>query len=95
MMNGIDGIQPVASPRAIEPTDAVGAGAAPAGLGEISDVVEISTAAILAAKVHELPAVRAELVARVRQEIEAGTYETQQRIDVTVQRIMEDMLGDL
>ncbi|MBC8373589.1 MAG: flagellar biosynthesis anti-sigma factor FlgM [Planctomycetes bacterium] len=57
------------------------------------DVVEISTVAKLAAQMHTVPEVRVDLVARVRSEIEAGTYETQERIDLTVDRLMGEFFG--
>lgn len=56
-------------------------------------MVEISTAAALAAKVHEIPDVRADLVARVKQEIKAGTYETPEKIDIAVEKLLDDLLG--
>jgi anti-sigma28 factor (negative regulator of flagellin synthesis) len=55
--------------------------------------VEISTVAKLAAQVHDVPEVRADLVARVKAEIEAGAYETQERIDLTVDRLMGEFFG--
>ncbi len=55
-------------------------------------MVEISTAAALAEKVRQIPDVRAELVARVKDEIAAGTYETPERIDAAVDRLMEDLM---
>ena len=42
---------------------------------------------------HTVPEVRVDLVARVRSEIEAGTYETQERIDLTVERLMDEFFG--
>ncbi len=63
--------------------------ASPARRGE--DRVELSDAARLLAKLQGLPEIRQELVDRVRAEIEAGTYETPERIDQTI----EAMLGEL
>lgn len=55
------------------------------------DRVELSDAARLLAKLQGLPEIRQELVDRVRAEIEAGTYETPERIDQTI----EAMLGEI
>lgn len=77
----------------MEPTIPVVSSAPPVATGGVSDVVEISTAAALAAKVHEIPDVRADLVARVKQEIKAGAYETPEKIDITVERLLDDLLG--
>ena len=93
MMN-VDGIQPVSAPKAVQPTEAIVTNQGQTRLGEISDVVEISTAAILAAKIHEIPEVRADLVARVKEQIAAGAYETEQRLEVTVDRIMEELFPE-
>ncbi len=90
-MTDINGIQPVSGPKAIQPTESIAAGHGKIELGSISDVVEISTASMLAAKIHEIPPVRADLVARIRSEIKAGTYETEQRIEVTIDRLMDEL----
>jgi negative regulator of flagellin synthesis FlgM len=58
------------------------------------DVIEISRAAKLAAQVQQTPAVRTELVARVKAEIAAGTFETPERIEATVDRMMQDLFGE-
>jgi negative regulator of flagellin synthesis FlgM len=62
----------------------------PAG---VSDIVELSAAAQLVAKVHELPDVRTELVDRVKAEIAAGTYETPERMEIAVSRLMDELFG--
>jgi hypothetical protein len=38
-----------------------------------------------------LPAVRTEVVQRVKAEIAAGTYETQDKIDVAIDRLMDEL----
>jgi len=55
-------------------------------------VVEISSAAALAAKIQEIPDIRADLVAGVKHEIEAGTYETPDRIEAAVERLLNDLI---
>lgn len=40
-----------------------------------------------------LPEVRAELVDRVRAEIAAGTYETPEKLQRAVERMLEELLG--
>ena len=94
-MTNIHGVQPPVGPR---PPDAAGAISPettriePTG---ISDVVEISDVAKLAAKVQEIPDVRTELVEQVKAEIEVGTYETPERIEIAVQRLMEELFTSL
>jgi negative regulator of flagellin synthesis FlgM len=92
-MTNVNGVHPSWAAQPVEPTSPVVPSAPPAAAGGVSDVVEISTAAALAAKVHEIPDVRADLVARVKQEIKAGTYETPEKIDTAVERLLEDLLG--
>ena len=95
IMNSIDGIHSVIGSPAIQPAEAINPSHAPIPLDNITDVVEISTASILAAKVHELPAVRVDLVARMKAEIAAGTFETEERIEATVDRIMDELSGEM
>ncbi|MFP3938375.1 MAG: flagellar biosynthesis anti-sigma factor FlgM [Phycisphaerae bacterium] len=87
----INGIQPPAAPNPPESVSKATApqqGLEPQGAG---DVVEISTAAKLAARIQEVPEVRWDLVEKVKSEIDAGTYETPERLEIAVNRIMEDL----
>lgn len=59
------------------------------------DESEQSIAARLAARAKGHAAVRTELVERVRREIEAGTYETAERIDATVDRLLDEIFPGL
>jgi len=90
MMN-VHGIRPSEASGMVEPAG----GVLPSGplnqAENAQDVVEISTAARLAAKVREIPDTRADLIARVRAEIEAGTYETEERIEVAIHRLMDEL----
>jgi len=88
----IHGIASTVGPQSVEQVGAVNSASAPAEPSALNDVVEISTAAKLAAKIHEIPDIRADLVAQVKAQIEAGTYETPERIDATINRLMEDLL---
>jgi len=95
VMNDIHGIQPPAAPSPIEPTQALARGAAASEPLNITDTVEISEAARLAAKVQELPEIRAELVQRVKAELAAGTYETPERLEIAVDRLMDELFPHL
>jgi anti-sigma28 factor (negative regulator of flagellin synthesis) len=44
-------------------------------------------------KAKVLPDVRQELVARVKAEIEAGTYETPEKLEIAARRLLEELLG--
>jgi len=94
-MNNVNGVQPPWAPRPVEPTNSVAPNTPANPPGGVSDVVEISTAAALAAKVQEIPDIRAGLVAGVKREIEAGTYETPERIEAAVERLLYDLFPEL
>lgn len=76
----------------VEPAGAVVPGHSPLEPEAAGDVLEISTIARLAAKIRDIPDVRTDLVDRVRVDIAAGTYETTQRIEITIDRLMEELL---
>jgi negative regulator of flagellin synthesis FlgM len=89
----VNGVNPPIPPQSVEPVTTVVRDGGSAALPPTGDVVEISSIAKLAAQVNNIPEVRTELVARVKAEIETGTYETQERIDLTVDRLMEEFFG--
>jgi negative regulator of flagellin synthesis FlgM len=89
-MTDIHGVQPPVGPKPIEQTHSVAAGDMKVEPPQISDVVEISELAKLAARINEIPDVRTDLVQRVRQELAAGTYETREKIDIAVERLMDE-----
>jgi negative regulator of flagellin synthesis FlgM len=91
----IYGVQPPGAPRPVEPAAAVPSTPVNPASQEISDVVEISTIASLAGRIHEIPDIRVDLVQRVRQEIATGRYETPEKLEIAVNRIMDDLLGTL
>ena len=93
MVGDIHGIQPPLAPGTVGPVGAARPGAA-AEASAPGDVIEISSAARLAGQIDSIPDVRTELVERVKAEIAAGTYETPDRIERTITKLMEELLGD-
>ena len=93
-MTSIHGVTGPIGPGSIEPVNTIGAAQPAADAAMVNDVVEISTIARLAAKVQEIPDVRAELVQRVKAEIAAGTYETPERLEIAVSRLMDEFISD-
>jgi len=93
LMTDIHGIQPPIAPRPIEPTSQVPTGSEKVQPPGIADVVEISDVAKLAAKIQQLPEVRTELVHRVKDELSAGSYETPEKLEIAIDRLMEEFLG--
>ena len=55
---------------------------------------EVETAQRLLAKLAQVPDVRDDLVQRVRREIDEGSYETSERLDKTVDKLMGELFAD-
>ncbi len=55
------------------------------------DQVDISAEADLVSRVHELPDIRADRVEDIRAEIDAGVYETDEKLDVAVSRLLDEI----
>ncbi|MBN00804.1 MAG: flagellar biosynthesis protein FlgM [Planctomycetaceae bacterium] len=83
----IDGPQSIKAPhrvRAAEPnttTDDV----------QNLDQVDISAEADLVSQVNNIADVRADRIAEIRAEIEAGTYETDEKLDVAVGKLLDEI----
>ncbi len=58
-----------------------------------SDSVDLSEHARLLETLRENSTIRTELIARVRAEIEAGTYETSERLERALDALAEDLQG--
>jgi len=56
------------------------------------DQVELSAAARLLGRLHELPLVRQDLVDSVRTQIAQGTYETPDKIDSLLSNLAQDLI---
>jgi negative regulator of flagellin synthesis FlgM len=57
------------------------------------DQLDISREADLVSRAREVPDIRADRVATIRAQIEAGTYETQHKLDVAVGRLLDELVG--
>lgn len=58
---------------------------------QIADEVEISDAARLVEQVHQMPDIREDRVAAVRQQIAAGTYETDDKLNAALERLLDEI----
>lgn len=94
----INEIQPTGGQYPTDRVLKVGAGAdqtTPApGAAEKGDRVEISDLAYWRAKIAALPSVRAEKIAAVREQIEDGSYETYEKLDIAVDALLRDVTAD-
>ena len=58
---------------------------------QIADEVNISEAARLVEQVQQVPDIRADRVEAVRQQIAAGTYETAEKLNAAVERLLDEI----
>jgi negative regulator of flagellin synthesis FlgM len=82
----IDGPPSVRAPqqaRAVEPQslDAL----------HVMDQIDISPEAELVGRVGDVPDIRADRVAEIRAQIEAGVYETEAKLDIAVGRLLDEI----
>ncbi len=55
------------------------------------DQLDISPEASLAAQVHDLPEIRQDRVAALRSQIESGAYETDEKLDGAIERLLDEI----
>lgn len=65
--------------------------AAPGRIERPSDRVELSDRARLLNKLANMPSIRQDLVDRVKQEIQGGTYDTPERVEGALNSLMDDL----
>ncbi len=83
----LHGSQPVGPPHSSRASQ-------PAGRPDatpITDEVEISDAARLVDQVRQVPEIRQQRVDAIRAKIAEGTYETQDKLDVAVERLLDEI----
>jgi negative regulator of flagellin synthesis FlgM len=90
-MSNVSGINSTQSPRPIQPASTPKTAGPIASTSQTSDTVEISQQARVAAKLASLPEVRSDLVSRVKGEIQAGTYDTQDKLNTAIDRMLNEM----
>ena len=89
-MADVFGIDPSISAGRISPADQSRPKTPTVEASAAGDTVKISEAGNLAAKIHEIPIVRVELIEQVKAQIAAGTYETPERIEAAVKGLAEE-----
>jgi len=95
-INGINGAQQVNPTNQVESAKATQA----TSITNPTDQVEISSEAefsnqtvdmVNQLQIHDLPEIRADRVAQIREAIEAGTYETQDKLDIAIDRLLDEI----
>ena len=61
--------------------------------GTARDHVEISPLGRMLDGISQLPDIRHERVEEVRQQIAAGTYETTEKLEIALDRLIDEMMG--
>lgn len=61
------------------------------GVARETDRVELSEHAQLLHKLHELPEVRADLIEKIRAQIESSAYETTERIEGAIDALVSEL----
>lgn len=64
---------------------------APTGLASPEDEVEISTVGKLLDDASRTPGIREQRLASIKAAIEAGTYETPEKLELAINRMVEDL----
>lgn len=89
----INGPGPIHGAERIDPTHAAQSteqATLPSGVGG-SDEVSISQEAHLLSRINDMPDIRQDLVDQARAEIANGTYETQEKLDVAVSNLLDEI----
>ena len=83
-LHGPQPLGPPHSSRASQP-------AARADSGPIKDELEISEAARLTEQAQQVPEVRQARINSIRAQIAEGTYETPEKLDVAIERLLDEI----
>lgn len=86
-LHGPHGPQPIGSPHGARGPQAP----PPPHSPQISDQVDISDAARLVEQTRAVPEIRVDRVAALRAQIAEGTYETQQKLEIAVERLLDEI----
>ncbi len=88
----IQGVNFVHAPQSISGPHRVAAPAAPAtsSLAQV-DQLDISPTADLASRALDAPAIRADRVAQIRSEIESGNYDSADKLNLALDRLLDEI----
>ena len=81
------GAQPLHGPHATRPAEPT----ATSGTSSIGDRLDISDAGRIADQLAEIPEIRAERVQDLRAAIASGAYETDERLNTAVERLLDEI----
>lgn len=89
----INGPGPVGGPERLEPVQPSSPADQTSQAGGVggSDEVTISEEARLLARVNDIPDIRQDVVDQIRTEIADGTYETEDKLDTAISRLLDEI----
>jgi negative regulator of flagellin synthesis FlgM len=79
--------QPIAPPHRLSPTQAPTEAADSFGV----DQLDLSPEAEFVAQARDLPEIREDRVAAIRAQIASGTYETPEKLDIALSRLLDEI----
>jgi negative regulator of flagellin synthesis FlgM len=85
----VHGAQPLQGPQRSQVTHAATQPDTWSGVDE----VDISPEADVVSRVHDVSDIRSERVAEIRAQIADGVYETEERLEVAVGRLLDELAG--
>jgi negative regulator of flagellin synthesis FlgM len=83
----LHGAQPLNAPHGVRPSQPT---PRPEAL-QIADEVDISEAAQFAEQIQQMPDIREDRVEAVRLQIAEGTYETSDRLNAAIERLLDEI----
>ncbi|HIF31565.1 MAG: flagellar biosynthesis anti-sigma factor FlgM [Pirellulaceae bacterium] len=83
----VHGPQAINAPHRVRPAETAEKTTSSTGV----DQLDISPEADLVSRVRETPEIRADRVAEIRKEIAAGVYETDEKLDVALDRLLDEI----
>lgn len=83
----LHGAQPISPPHASKASKA----ASPDKPESVKDELQISDAARMVDQVNQVPEIRHEKVSQIRAQIAAGTYETDEKLEVALGRLLDEI----
>ena len=84
-VHGAQPIQPQADVAPVEQTQFAESSIQP------TDELSLSSETTMLSQVHQVPDIRMDRVAEIRAQIEAGVYETDEKLDVAVGRLLDEL----
>jgi len=83
----LHGPQSIGSPHGVRAAQPMTRPEAP----QIADEVDISEAAQFAEQIQQMPEMREDRIEAVRQQIAEGTYETSDRLNAAIERLLDEI----